>query len=103
MFGLKSVMGLMAFVMWPVVTTIRYGLMVNDILPAQWGNILVMGIGGTAAGICAAYNLLPMIDEYFGVEPSRGLSCAVRAWCFAGQAYGAVKVVKLGRTIIRKI
>lgn len=103
MFVLKSIMALMAFCMWPVMTVIMYGGQINNITEGQWGNILFMGIVGSGIGIWAALRLLPMVDEYFGVEPSQGISWAIRAWCFAGQVYTAVKVAKLGRTIIRKI
>lgn len=100
---IKSLMALMMMGMWPVITSIMYGGKIVDFNEHQWGNIVFLGIVGNGIGIWAALKFLPMIDEYFGIEPSQGISWAIRAWCFVGTVYTAVKVAKLGRTIIRKI
>jgi hypothetical protein len=100
---LKSTIGLMMLAIWPAMTGIMYGGKILEFNEHQFGNLIFLGLVGYCVGMWAALKLLTMIDEYFGVDPSRGISCAVRVYGFVGQAYVATKVVKGAGSIIRKI
>jgi hypothetical protein len=103
-FILNSFVVLLAFMMWPAVTAIMYGIELDKIYPDQTGNLVVLALFGVCLGTWAALRLLPRIDAYFGVDPSKGISSYVRLFCFAGQVYGAAKVTKVAyKTIIHKI
>jgi hypothetical protein len=102
-FVLKSFVALMAFMVWPAMTAFMYGVELDKIYPDQIGNLMVLAVFGVGIGTWAALKVLPLIDQRLGIEPGKGISWAVRAFCFAGQAYAAIKVVKAGRSIIRKI
>lgn len=99
---------LMIYALWPVMTLFMYGGACMDMrqyLPYDSGyqilNTFIVGVIGTGAGFYAASTILPRIDEHFGLDMALG--GPIRAWDVAGTAYTAVKVAKLGRTIIRKI